>query len=225
MKKNNPLVVCATNSVAQDITANVLLAIGAKPAMVSQLEDAVEITGMAKAVLINIGTVDDRQLETMLAMVDVCKERQIPYVLDPVACHLSKYRFGCVKKIINVLPPTIIRGNHAEIDFLEKEIADLEEHSVILSTGKVDRIHNGITDEERVEGGEEMLQDVTATGCAQGAICAAMLGFGHESAVAVGYASIMMKAAGEMAWKKAKQPGSFRTALIDALYKQRKLIV
>lgn len=63
-----------------------------------------------------------------------------------------------------------------------------------------------------------MLQSVTATGCAQGAICAALLGRGQSPLEAAENASRMMKRAGEIAWERAKAPGSFRTALIDALY-------
>ena len=63
-----------------------------------------------------------------------------------------------------------------------------------------------------------MLQAVTATGCAQGGICAAFLGQGQSSQDAAASASKLMKRAGEVAWKRAKTPGSFQVALVDALW-------
>ena len=63
-----------------------------------------------------------------------------------------------------------------------------------------------------------MLQAVTATGCAQGAICAACLARGLSPFDACVSASRLLKRAGEMAYAKAKAPGSFKVALVDALY-------
>ena len=77
-----------------------------------------------------------------------------------------------------------------------------------------------------------MLRTVTATGCAQGGICAAFLGWGQspqdvcaaflgrgqspqDAAVS---ASKLMKRAGELAWERAKTPGSLQVALVDALW-------
>jgi len=59
---------------------------------------------------------------------------------------------------------------------------------------------------------------VTATGCAQGAICAAFLGRGLKPFAAAKAASELMKRAGERAWTKAQTPGSFQVALVDALW-------
>ncbi len=63
-----------------------------------------------------------------------------------------------------------------------------------------------------------MLQTVTATGCAQGGICTAFLGRGETPREAAISASKLMKRAGEQAWERAKAPGSFKVALVDALW-------
>ena len=63
-----------------------------------------------------------------------------------------------------------------------------------------------------------MLQTVTATGCAQGGLCAAFLGRGQTPREACLSASRMMKRAGELAWERAKAPGGFAVALVDALW-------
>jgi hydroxyethylthiazole kinase len=47
---------CLTNAVVTNFTANVLLAIGAAPAMVDIPEEASQLAPVASGVLINLGT-------------------------------------------------------------------------------------------------------------------------------------------------------------------------
>jgi hypothetical protein len=51
-----PLVHCITNYVAMDVTANVLLALGASPAMVHAREEVEDFATVASALVVNIGT-------------------------------------------------------------------------------------------------------------------------------------------------------------------------
>ena len=223
-----PLVMCLTNTVAADITANVLLAIGAKPAMVEEPSEAAELAMVADAVLINLGTVHPRQAEAMRAAIKGIGNGErgmgrVPWVLDPVACHLLSYRGELAKEFVS-RKPTLIRGNHAEIDYLMGTVPEKMGSVPVLSTGEVDRIYSpssstsSLQPSTLISGGNRMLQTITATGCSQGAICAAMLGRGLSPLDAAMAASKLMKRAGELAWEKAKAPGSFRVALIDALY-------
>lgn len=226
---NEPLVMCLTNTVAAEFTANALLAVGAKPAMVEEQSEAVELASKADAVLVNLGTVHPRQAEVMRASISALLNSSAstsdlnsskPWVLDPVACHLLKYRGKLAKEFIS-RKPTVIRGNHAEIDYLIETVPDRMGSVSILSTGEVDRIFASAANlrpSTFISGGVPMLQTVTATGCAQGAICAALLGRGLSPFAAAEAASRLMKRAGEIAWEKAKSPGSFRVAMIDALY-------
>ena len=56
VKQVAPLVHCITNDVVQEITANVLLAMGASPAMVVAQEEAAHFAAIASALSINVGT-------------------------------------------------------------------------------------------------------------------------------------------------------------------------
>ena len=231
--KNEPLVLCLTNTVAANFTANCLLAIGAKPAMVEEPAEAAELASVADALLVNLGTVHARQAEAMRTAIKVANERKIPWVLDPVGVQFLSYRKELALEFI-ASKPTLIRGNHAEIETLMGTVPKLNRREdapatgsvpklrhgdtpTMLSTGVVDRI---IDDSGSVEigGGVELLQKVTATGCAQGGLCAALLGRGQSPKEAAIYASKLMKAAGERAGTKAKTPGSFQVAFIDALW-------
>ena len=122
--KSDPFVLCLTNTVAANFTANVLLAIGAKPAMIEEPSEAAELAALADAVLVNVGTLTPAQAEVMRAAVAVLagpvptdSAGSIPWVLDPVGVQFLSYRRQFVFELIQ-RKPTLIRGNHAEIEFL-----------------------------------------------------------------------------------------------------------
>lgn len=236
--KSDPFVLCLTNTVAANFTANVLLAIGAKPAMIEEPSEAAELAAVADAVLVNVGTLTPSQAEVMRAAVAVAtgpvptfsagsvptnagsvptgSVGSVPWVLDPVGVQFLSYRRQFVLELIQ-RKPTLIRGNHAEIEFLAGSVPNLKGSVPILSTGEVDRIWDDGLEQIEITGGAAILQQVTATGCAQGAVCAAMLGRGLSPVDAAVQASRLMKRAGERAFAKAPTPGSFQIALIDAL--------
>lgn len=214
--KKEPLILCLTNTVAANFTANCLLAIGAKPAMVEEPSEAAELAQTADALLVNLGTVHPTQAETMRAAIQVANTRRLPWVLDPVGLQLLAYRRKLANAFIS-LKPSLIRGNHAEIEFILGSVPTLTGSVPILSTGATDKIFdNGEVTE--VTGGTPLLQSVTATGCAQGALCAAFLGWGQAPREAAFHASKLMKTAGERAAAKAQTPGTFQLALLDALW-------
>ena len=208
---DRPLVLCLTNTVAANFTANCLLAIGAKPAMIEEPAEAAELATASDALLVNIGTLTARQAEAMRTAVTAANERNVPWVLDPVGVQCSSFRREAVVALLG-LKPTIIRGNHAEIDFLPATDA------VTLSTGETDVIRQPRGQVAKITGGEARLQSVTATGCAQGGICAAFLGRGLSPFEAAAAASRLVKRAGEIAGSRTRGPGSFSVAFVDALW-------
>lgn len=201
-----PLVLCLTNTVATNFTANCLLAIGAKPAMIEEPCEAEELARVADAVLVNLGTVTSRQAEAMRRAIAAANANGVPWVLDPVGVQFLQYRADLAREF-TAQKPSVIRCNAAEAAVIG------ETGCVTLVTGEVDRIG-----EREVRGGVPLLQSVTATGCAQGGLCAAFLGRGQTPREAALSASKLMKRAGELAWERAKAPGSFQIALLDALW-------
>ena len=201
-----PLVLCLTNTVAANFTANCLLAVGSRPAMIEEPCEAEELARVADAMLVNLGTVTARQAESMRRAIAAANVHGIPWALDPVGVQLLSYRAGLAREFI-AQKPSVIRCNAAEASAIG------ETDCVTLVTGEVDRVG-----EREVRGGVPMLQTVTATGCAQGGICAAFLGQGLSPQDAALSASKLMKRAGEVAWTRARTPGSFQVALVDALW-------
>lgn len=206
---DRPLIVCLTNSVAANFTANCLLAVGVRPAMVEEPSEAAELAGVADAVLVNLGTLSALQAEAMRSAAKAAARRSVPWVLDPVGVQLLAFRRRFAFELLG-LRPSLVRGNPAEIAALG------ETGLPTLSTGKVDVV---LPDGIEISGGVPMLQEVTATGCAQGGICAAFLGRGCTPVEAAVLASRLMKRAGEQAWERAKEPGGFQVALVDALWR------
>lgn len=66
-----PLTQCMTNAVVTGFTANVLLAVGASPAMVDSLEEGPIFAGIADGLLINVGTVTAATAEAMLSLIHI----------------------------------------------------------------------------------------------------------------------------------------------------------
>ena len=201
-----PLVLCLTNTVATNFTANCLLAIGAKPVMIEEPCEAEELARVADAVLVNLGTVTSRQAEAMRRAIAAANARAVPWVLDPVGVQFLSYRAELAREFI-AQKPSVIRCNAAEAAAIG------ETGCVTLVTGEVDRIGG-----HEVRGGVPLLQSVTATGCAQGGLCAAFLGRGLSPEEAAHVVSVLMKTAGERAFAKVRLPGSFKVALVDALW-------
>ena len=114
VRRDAPLVQCLTNFVSMNIAANVLLAMGASPAMVHATDEAPEFARLAGAVVINIGTLSAPWLGSMLLTAASANQAGIPWVLDPVAHHATAFRRSAVQQLL-ALRPAIIRGNASEI--------------------------------------------------------------------------------------------------------------
>ena len=80
-----PLVHCITNIVVAGFTANVLLALGASPAMVENDHESADFAAVADGLLVNLGTLSDERARACLAAAEAAYAAGKPWVLDPVA--------------------------------------------------------------------------------------------------------------------------------------------
>lgn len=67
-----------TNDVVQTFTANVLLAVGASPAMVIDPREAAQFAAIADALLINVGTLTEDRAVAMRAAVEHARQAGKP---------------------------------------------------------------------------------------------------------------------------------------------------
>ncbi len=213
LRSEGSLVHCITNTVAQNFTANVLLACGATPSMTVSPNEVQYFSSRADAVLFNLGTMDDQRTLAIKLSLEVCGREKKPFVLDPVMCHVSQPRLDLAREIVSS-GPAIIRVNEQEMAALSGFV----DHGkcTIARTGTVDLVMSG----ERkisVSNGHLWLSKVTAVGCAQGALMAALLAKCSDSLVASVGALIWVGVAGENAAAMSAGPGSFQANFIDQL--------
>lgn len=114
LRSTNPLVHLLTNEVVQEITANVLLAVGASPAMIVAEEEVESFASISGAVLVNVGTLYPARLAAMRSAVAAANKAGVPWTLDPVAVGVLDYRTQACREFLTC-KPAAIRGNASEI--------------------------------------------------------------------------------------------------------------
>jgi len=226
-----------TNDVVQTFTANILLALGASPAMVIEREEAVQFSAIADALLINVGTLTADRADAMRAAIHSANQADKPWTLDPVAVGALDFRTRFCREIL-ALRPAAIRGNASEImalagvsaggrgvDTTDSASAALpaaeqlarETGAVVAVTGEVDYITDG-SRTLKVVGGASIMTRVVGTGCALSAVVAASCALPGERLINVAAACGLFALAGGEAVAESRGPGSFAAAFLDALY-------
>ena len=124
-----PSIHCITNSVAQNFTANVLLALGAQPSMTHDADEVGEFVASANGLLINLGTLDAARRRSIDLAITSAEGVAIPWVLDPVMVDRSHWRAESAAMCL-LRHPTVLRANEREAalmagsaDYLLKVVA------------------------------------------------------------------------------------------------------
>ncbi len=212
MRDTRPRVHCVTNSVAQNFTANVLLALGCEPSMTMCSNELGSFVESSEGILINLGTMDHQRRKAAIVAAEIACGLGKPVVLDPVFAHRSVTRKILAEKISS-LGPSAIRGNAEEMEGLSVKLPD----TVLAQTGARD-IVSCLGKTVYIDNGHPLMSKTTAIGCALGAVMAASISLcedSHQGAVA---ALVIYGIAGEIAARQAKGPGSFVPAFLDTLY-------
>ncbi len=212
--ETRPRVQCLTNTVAQNITANMLLAFGAIPSMAIHVDEVAAMAEGAGAILINIGTINAESELAIPKLLEVARERGKPLVFDPVFVELSPLRQHIAREVLR-LPNLVVRGNATEMTALAFDLASAEGVTRV-TTGKVDRIESGAASFS-VAHGHPLMTKVTGVGCAAGALIAACCAVEKDPAIAAAAALTAYGIAGEIAAERSRGPGSFAVELVDAL--------
>ena len=239
VRTKSPLVHSITNYVVMNNSANALLSIGASPVMAHWKDEMEEMTAIAGALVINIGTLDTEWIEGMKAAGLAASRRDTPIVLDPVGAGATSQRTNAAWEIINLCHPTIIRGNGSEIMALvdanvkskgvdssassddalsaAKKLA-ADTGAIVVISGETDYITNG-TEVFTVEGGNPIMTSVTGMGCTATALVGAFAAaVESDPMVAATAAMAVMSLAGERAAVNARGNGSMQMHFLDELY-------
>src|SRR5213079_317521 len=111
--ERHPCVHCITNAVAQTLTPNMLLAVGAIPSMTVAPDEIGEFLVRADALLVNLGTLDGQRREAIEIAIEQANERGLKWVLDPVFVDRSHSRAIFAKRVVD-FRPAVVRLNRAE---------------------------------------------------------------------------------------------------------------
>ena len=233
-----PLVHNITNYVVMNVTANALLAVGASPVMAHAVEEVEEMVGLARALVLNIGTLSGPWIEAMLLAGRAARRRGIPVVLDPVGSGATAFRTTTALRLLDEVGPTIVRGNASEIASLVSEAGgtkgvdstrDADQtvdaaravaarwRCVVSLSGATDIIV-GEGRVLRVRNGHPMMSRVTGMGCAASALTGAFAAVNPSPLRAAAHAMALMGIAGEMAAERAEGPGTLQPYFLDALH-------
>jgi hydroxyethylthiazole kinase len=219
-----PRVHCITNTVAQNFTANALLAAGCVPSMTVSVDEVGSFVSGAQGLLVNLGTFDRERREAMAIAVDAARSNALPWVLDPVFVDRAPTRAAFARGLI-ARRPTVIRLNHAEFSTLA---GDKPSSDAVATYARANQIVVGLSGESdlvsdgdravSIANGHPLMSRVTAMGCAGSALVVACRAIEPDAFVATAAALLIINIAGEVAAEGSAGPGSFATSIIDALY-------
>ncbi|MFP3485915.1 MAG: hydroxyethylthiazole kinase, partial [Vulcanisaeta sp.] len=92
IRSRRPLIHHLMNYVVMNDAANVTLAVGASPIMAHAREEVEELAAKADVVYINIGTLDDRWVESFILAGKAASRNNVPVILDPVGAGATRFR-------------------------------------------------------------------------------------------------------------------------------------
>jgi hydroxyethylthiazole kinase len=224
LRVRRPRVHCITNTVAQNFTANALLAAGCLPSMTVSAEEVGSFVSSAQGLLVNLGTFDKERHEAITIAIEAARSNALPWVLDPVFVDRAPTRAAFARELI-AQRPAVIRLNHAEFSTLAggRPLPDAVAayartgQAVVGLSGESDLVSDG----ERtalIANGHPSMARVTAMGCAGSALVVACLAMEPNPFIATVAALLIINIAGELAAEKSAGPGSFAASIIDALY-------
>ncbi len=233
VKLTHPLVHNITNYVTVNDCANVILAAGGSPIMADDEAEVEEITAICSSLNINIGTLNNRTIASMIKAGKHANKLNHPVVLDPVGVGASTLRTETANRLLEEVKFDVIRGNISEIKTLaigsgstqgvdasaldkvtKENLSEVvtfvrtfakETKAVIVITGEMDII----SDEETtylVTNGHSMMSDISGTGCMLSAILATYIGANQSMKVEAATTAVcLMGLAGELAKKSLKE--------------------
>lgn len=202
IKLKQPIIHNITNFVTANDCANILLAAGASPIMANEYKEMADITRLSHGLNINLGTINDSLVPSMLLAGKLSNKLSHPVVLDLVGIGASSYRFDVCRRLIEQIKFSVIKGNISEIKtlILEKKFSNgvdarsldqLSEDSILSNldiikayaknlqstlvvTGPIDLITNG-DKSLLIENGHPIMTSITGSGCMLSALISAFI--------------------------------------------------
>jgi hydroxyethylthiazole kinase len=237
VRAEQPLVHHITNWVTIGECAAIVKSFGASPVMAHAVEEAAEMTGAhAGSLVLNIGTLTKELIEAMLLAGKAANDRGIPVVLDACGAGATEFRDRQCRLLLDTIKIDILKGNASEIASLAGEKVktrgvdsgfvgnDLTSVAVNLShergctvviTGRQDLVAGPDGDRFRIDNGHPLMARVVGTGCMATSVIGAFAAVEKNHAAAAAAALVCFEVAAELAARRTKSVGTFKTLLVD----------
>jgi hydroxyethylthiazole kinase len=238
VRRESPVVHHLTNWVTIYDCAQIVKTLGASPVMAHAPEEVADMTRIASALVLNIGTLTVDFVEAMKTAAASANRKGIPVILDVCGAGATELRDRKVFELLDQVKINIIKGNASEIarvgganirtkgvdatevgtdlETLAQKLAVRRQATVVI-TGKVDIVadHRGIY---RVQNGDVLMTRVVGTGCMAASIIGAFATVEPDYRQAAACALACYGIAAELAAAQSRGPASFKAALFDCLY-------
>ena len=238
VRRQKPLVHHLTNWVTIYDCAQVVKTLGASPVMAHAAEEVAEMTQIASALVLNIGTLTVDFVEAMKVAAWSANRKGIPVILDVCGAGATGLRDRKCLELLSEARIDVIKGNASEVarvagasvttrgvDATEVggDLARLaqqlatQRNATVVVTGQVDIVTDG-TRTYRIVNGHEMMAHVVGTGCMAASVIGTFAAVERDLAAAAAGALAIFGIAAEVAAEKATGPATFKQRLFDSLY-------
>jgi hydroxyethylthiazole kinase len=238
VRQESPVVHHLTNWVTIYDCAQIVKTLGASPVMAHAPEEVADMTRIASALVLNIGTLTVDFVEAMKKAAACANQKGIPVILDVCGAGATEMRGRKVSELLEQVRINIIKGNASEIarvgganvrtkgvdatevgtglETLAQTLA-LRRQATVVITGEVD-IVAGAEGIYRVRNGDALMTSVVGTGCMAASVIGAFAAVNRNYRQAAACALACYGIAAELAAKTSRGPASFKAALFDCLY-------
>jgi hydroxyethylthiazole kinase len=238
VRQQKPVVHHLTNWVTIYDCAQVVKTLGASPVMAHAPEEAAEMTQLASALVLNIGTLTVDLVEAMKLAARAANRKDIPVVLDACGAGATKLRDQKCFELLDTARIDLIKGNVSEVARIagvsvqtrgvdaapvEGDLAALAQalartrRATVVITGKEDIVTDG-SQPFYVKNGHPMMTHVVGTGCMAASVIGAFCAVEANLAAAAAAGLACYEIAAELAAERAPGPAAFKTGLLDCLY-------
>ena len=230
VNKKHPLVHAITNYVTVNDCANMALACGSAPIMADDINEVEEIVSICNALVINIGTLNERTIASMIRAGQKANQLGLPVILDPVGAGASKLRTDTALELLKQVKFAVVRGNISEIKTIDQGSGTTKgvdaDSNDALNDGNLDQIVkftkrlsaktgaviavtgaiDVVADQKKafvIKNGHPMMSRITGTGCMLTMLIGGYCGANPDDLlVATATAVSCMGLCGELAFEK-----------------------
>jgi hydroxyethylthiazole kinase len=238
VRQQKPVVHHLTNWVTIYDCAQVVKTLGASPVMAHAAEEVAEMTQIASALVLNIGTLTVDVVQAMHVAAKSANEKGIPVILDVCGAGATRFRDRTCLELLNEARIDVIKGNASEVARIGGESVQTrgvdsavvagdmvqvaqrlaaQRKATVVVTGPVDIVTDGRST-YRIANGHTMMAHVVGTGCMAASVIGAFAAVERDLARAAACALAIFGIAAEVAAQNAPGPATFKERLIDCLY-------